>query len=316
MLSESELTVLSHLSSEADGNLRQRELADQLEWDPGHASRVVSGLAERGLITREQQNRRYRLGLSNAEPTRRFADLASEFPHIDFPDLLAGSTIELLYYLNAERTAAELTEWTAVSRATVYRRLEQLRKVGIITKRDTRFALTSQFEALATFARSLVHHMHRQEANDHATGVRLIWSDVDEYLFSCRTEVTESLFHRTGPDALDQYGIELLTREMQFYFRSEIQTELAPEDLVCHLLLIDDGARYRSYCLLLIAACDLDADVLTETIERYHRESEIDLSGIVTELCKYLDSDGAVSGEKLPEWETFKSTAADYDISV
>jgi predicted transcriptional regulator len=296
--------------------LIQRELADELDWDPGHTSRVVSRLAERELIIREQRNGRYSITLSNAEPTERFADLTREFPHIDFPDLLAGSTIQLLYYLDAARTAAELTEWTEVSRATVYRRLKRLRNVGIVTKRDTGFALTNQFEDLAAFARSLVHHLHRQEASDHAAGVRLIWTDVDEYLFSCRTEVTASLFHLTGPDALEQYGIPLLTREGQYYFRSEDRTELTPADLVCHLLLIDDGARYRSYCLLLISGCDLDADELTRMAERYDRETEIDLSDIVRELCAYLESRGAVSGEKLPEWDTFKSTAADYDVSV
>jgi predicted transcriptional regulator len=316
LLSESELTVLSHLSTHADGSLIQRELADELDWDPGHTSRVVSRLVERELIIREQRNGRYSISLSNAEPAERFADLTREFPHVDFPDLLAGSTIQLLYYLDAARTAAELTEWTEVSRATVYRRLKRLRNVGIVTKRDTGFALTNQFEDLAAFARSLVHHLHRQEASDHAAGVRLIWTDVDEYLFSCRTEVTASLFHLTGPDALEQYGIPLLTREGQYYFRSEDRTELTPADLVCHLLLIDDGARYRSYCLLLISGCDLDADELTRMAERYDRETEIDLSDIVRELCAYLESRGAVSGEKLPEWDTFKSTAADYDVSV
>jgi len=316
VLSESELTVLSHLSTDAGEDLIQRELADELGWDPGHTSRVVSNLADSELVIREQQNGRYRVSLSNAEPTERFADLTREFPHVAFPDLLAGPTIQLLYYLNAERTAAELTEWTAVSRATVYRRLKQLRNVGIVTKHDARFSLTEQFEALAAFARSLVRHLHRQEASEHAASVRLIWIDVDEYLFSCRTDVAEPLFHQTGPDALGQYGIDLLTREEQYYFRSEDRADLAPEDLVCHLLLIDDGARYRSYCLLLIAACGIGEETLTRTAERYDRDAEIDLKGLIRELCAYLDSNGSVSGERLPEWETFKSMAADYDISV
>ena len=60
----------------------------------------------------------------------------------------------------------------------------------------------------------------------------------------------------------------------------------------------------------------IDADVLARSANRYDREAEIDLSDIVQELCSYLESNGAVSGEKLPEWDTFKSTAADYDISV
>jgi predicted transcriptional regulator len=316
VLSESELTVLSHLSTDAGEDLIQRELADELGWDPGHTSRVVSNLADSELVIREQQNGRYRVSLSNAEPTERFADLTREFPHVAFPDLLAGPTIQLLYYLNAERTAAELTEWTAVSRATVYRRLKQLRNVGIVTKHDARFSLTEQFEALAAFARSLVRHLHRQEASEHAASVRLIWIDVDEYLFSCRPDVAEPLFHQTGPDALGQYGIDLLTREEQYYFRSEDRADLAPEDLVCHLLLIDNGARYRSYCLLLIAACGIGEETLTRTADRYDRDAEIDLREIIRELCAYLDSNGSVSGERLPEWEMFKSTAADYDISV
>ncbi len=316
MLSESELTVLSYLGTAAEESLVQRELADELEWDPGHTSRVVSRLAENGLLIREQQNGRYNVSLSNAEPTERLADLIREFPHIDFPDLLAGSTIQLLYYLDGERTAAELTEWTDVSRATVYRRLKQLRNVGIVTKRGTRFDLTSQFDGLAAFARSLVQHMHRQEASANAVVVRLIWTDVDKYLFSCRADMTAPHFHQTGPDALDQYGISLLTREEQYYFRSEERTELTPADLVSHLLLIDDGARYRSYCLLLIAACEIDRDVYIQTAERYDRESEVDLRTIVQDLCTYLESNGDVSGEQLPEWDTFKSTAGDYDISV
>lgn len=316
MLSESELTVLSHLSMQADEGLVQRELADELDWDPGHTSRVVTRLAESGLIIRKQQQGQYRLALSSAEPTQRFADIAREFPHVDFPDIPAGSTIQLLYYLDTGRTASELTEWTDVSRATVYRRLKQLRKVGIITKHDARFSLTEQFEALAAFARSLVRHLHRQEASEHAAIVRLIWIDVDEYLFSCRTDVAEPLFHQTGPDALGQYGIDLLTREEQYYFRSEDRADLAPEDLVCHLLLIDDGARYRSYCLLLIATCGIGEETLTRTADRYDRDAEIDLREIIRELCAYLDSNGSVSGERLPEWEMFKSTAADYDISV
>jgi len=316
LLSKPELTVLSQLSTHASGNIVQRKLADDLDWDPGHVSRVVSKLADRELVVRKQDSGRYRVSLSNAEPTERFADLTRKFPHVNFPNLLSGSTIKLMFYLNAARTAAELTQWTDVSRATVYRRLNRLQNVGIVTKRDTQFALTEQFEELAAFARSLVRHLHQQEADEHTAGIRLIWADVDEYLFSCQTEPSAALFYQTGPDALEQYGIPLLTQESQYYFRSEEQSEIAPEDLVCHMLLIDDGARYRSYCLLLIVGCELETETLTRTAERYDREAQIDLSDIVQQLCTYLDSKGEESGAKLPEWDTFKSTAADYDISV
>ena len=63
MLSESELTVLSYLSTAASESLIQRELADELEWDPGHTSRVVSRLVESGLLVRKKQNGRYSVSL-------------------------------------------------------------------------------------------------------------------------------------------------------------------------------------------------------------------------------------------------------------
>lgn len=42
MVSELELTVLSHLSTEGADGVVQWEVADALEWDPSHTSRVVS----------------------------------------------------------------------------------------------------------------------------------------------------------------------------------------------------------------------------------------------------------------------------------
>ncbi|WP_449267301.1 hypothetical protein [Halalkalirubrum salinum] len=63
-----------------------------------------------------------------------------------------------------------------------------------------------------------------------------------------------------------------LTQESQYYLRSKKQVEIASEDIVCHLLLINDGGRYRSYCLLLIIDCELEPDTLTRTAGRYDRE--------------------------------------------
>ncbi|WP_152418684.1 MarR family transcriptional regulator [Halorubrum distributum] len=55
VLSKSDFTVLSHLSTQANESLIQRELADELDWDSGYTSRVVSRLAESELLVREQQ---------------------------------------------------------------------------------------------------------------------------------------------------------------------------------------------------------------------------------------------------------------------
>lgn len=51
----------------------------------------------------------------------------------------------MLYYLNHHRTATELAEVGGISRATVYRRLDNLQAVGIIGKSASHYQLNARF---------------------------------------------------------------------------------------------------------------------------------------------------------------------------
>ena len=245
-----------------------------------------------------------------------FVDLAREFDHVDFPDLIAGSALRILYYLDTDRTATELVELTGLARATVYRRLDRLQTVGIVRKNHSRFVLTEDFTRLVDFARAVATHEHRIEVRTRGVEPHLIWETVDEYLFSCQSELTDELFHETGPGIFEQHGVPLLTRNRNHYIRSERLTRVTPAELVCHTLLIDDGARYRSYCLLLIAEHEIDQSTLIDVAEHYDREAAIDLCDIVRQLCVYLSSEGEVTTTQLPDWDEFETMATEYDIDL
>nr|WP_233357379.1 winged helix-turn-helix domain-containing protein [Halococcoides cellulosivorans] len=254
--------------------------------------------------------------LSDIEPVAQLQALMTEYGHVDFPQLVAGSGLRLLYYLDRRRTATELAEVSDLSRATVYRRLNDLQAVGIIGKSKSHYELNDPFSKLSSIARGLAHHEHRREAERRADRVNILWETHEEYLFASDSELDRDGFFLTGPSLFAEFDIPLLTRNRRHYFHSDRITGVSSADLVCHTLLIDDDSRYRTYCLLLIQRETIGWTTLRERAKYYEQEADIDLLTIITDLVAYLETGGRIPSDRLPSWEDFKSTAADYEINV
>lgn len=316
MVSESHFRVLSHFIVEDVSIVSISTLADQLEWSQGHTSRVVGELESYGYVHTKETGREKLVSLSDIEPVEQLESLLTEYSHMDLPGLIAGSGLPILYYLDERRTAAELAERSGVSRATVYRRLEEFQRVGVVGKSKSQYRLNDPFTALASIARGLAHHTHRQEAEKHTSGLNFYWESHDEYLFACDTEITADGFYETGPARFGDFGIPLLTRDRRHYFRTERFAEITPAELVCHTLLIDDSSRYRTYCMLLIQKQSIDRAQLRKCAEQYLPEPAIDLEAIIDELFQYLETGGETAHEKLPEWNDFKQTASEYEVTL
>lgn len=316
MISKSQFQLLSHLIEKSESQVAINTLATQLDWSPGHTSRVVSELQQYGCIQTETSGRTKQITLTDIDPVEQLEGLITEYSHVDFPDVIAGAGMQILYYLTQPRTATELAERSGVSRATVYRRLEDLQRVGIVGKSKSRYQLNEPFIELSAIARGFVHQKHRREAAQYTHGVSLIWETHDEYLFACDSDVTADGFHLTGPARFADFDIPLLTRSRRHYFRSDRMQSVSPPELVCHTLLIDDSSRYRTYSLLLIQHHDIAPEILRTCAADYAVDAEIELVEIVDALLAYLGTGGETTTAQLPAWEEFKSTAADYGITV
>ena len=316
MISKSQLQLLSYIINYSDQGMSISTLAGRLGWSVGHTSRAVSELETRGCVRTRDAGHQKLVTLTDIEPVEQLETLVSEYSHVDFPNLIAGSGLQLLYYLDRHRTATELAEVSDVSRATVYRRLDDLQAVGIIGKSTSHYQLNDPFSTLPSIARGLVHHKHRREAERYADGVSIVWETHNEYLFACKGDIDSDEFHLTGPSLFAEFDIPLITRSRRHYFRRPRITTVSPAELVCHTLLIDDDPRYRIYCLLLIKQEEIGRGTLKERAQHYDPEADIDLLAVVDELIEYLEVEGAVTSDRLPSWEDFKSTAADYEISV
>ena len=286
------------------------ELATKLDHSESYLSRGVGGLVEKRLVYTERDSRRKRVVPSDARAVELYQDLVRQYPHIDFPELLTGKTLEVIYYLDQPRTVAEIADQSDNYRNTVNRVLKRFRDRGLVGADDGRYDFNADFDRLHEFARQLTHHLHRQRLEAVAPKGTILWEDYNEFLAQTRTEIDIEAFHETGLAPFAAFGLQFLLTSHRYYFYSEEPNALSPAEFCCHTLLIDDGSRYRSYCLLLLSHVDVDEDDLRTQAAKYDLEDEINA------LLRYLETHGDVRDDRLPEWDEFQKLATEYEIET
>ena len=308
MIDEKELRVLSALNSPKD----RQELAEELEYQEATVSDAFGGLERCDLINRERIGTHSVAEPSDARCVEVFQSLTRSNPHVDFPELLTPSMLNVLYYLCSEESwaATELAERTGHSRATIYRNLRTLTNRAMATKEHSRYRLREEFDELHLFASELRHHVHRVRIKRDVGGGTIVWESHKEFLVRTESAVEDEKYHRTGLDAFDEYGLQFFTTSEQYYLYSEDRDALGPEDLVCHLLLIENDSRHRKYALLLIAETGLLGESLEEVATYYGVED------VVLPLLEFLRTEGDVTSESTPKWEEFESLASEYEVTL
>jgi hypothetical protein len=222
---------------------------------------------------------------------------------------LSGAALRVLYHLETPRAATDVAHHADVHRSTVHRALDPLQHRGIIYETDDDgYALNEGFEQLSTLARELAHHDHRQTVKQHTDTYTILWESLDEFIAQTDDEITGDAFISTGPDRFQTYDLPLLARDRRYYLYSESMTDLSPEMLCCHMLVIDSGARAQSYCLLLLSHVGVDRNKLRNQATKYG------VDDLVEDQLTYLDTGGEQRTAKLPEWEDFQELAADYGV--
>ena len=93
MIEEKELRVLSALESPKT----RQELTAELAYQETTVSDALGGLEKRGLITRERDGTKSIAIPSDAQCVEVFQSLTASHPHVDFPDLLTDSMLNMLY---------------------------------------------------------------------------------------------------------------------------------------------------------------------------------------------------------------------------
>lgn len=308
MIDEIELRILSSLDSPKS----RQDISDELEYLESTVSRALSGLEKLDLVYKEQVGNQTIAKPVDIRCVEALQSLTKSNPHVDFPDLLTTSMLNILYYLDSENpwTASELTERTGHARATIYRNLRTLTNRAMATKEHSQYRLRETFNELHIFAYELRHHAHRARIKRDVGEGMIVWEAHDEFLLRTEEEIENENYHRTGLDAFDQYGLQFFTTSAQYYLHSKERESLAPEDIACHLLLIENDSRHRKYALLLIAETDLSEETVREAGAYYGIED------VVTPLVEFLFTEGEETAEITPEWKEFETLASEYEVDL
>ena len=287
-------------------------LADELGYQKSTVSKALGTLERSDLIYRERNGNQTLARPVENRCVEALQSLTKRHPHVDFPELLTQSMVNVLYYLSSHEswTAAELTERTGHARATIYRNVRTLRNRAMVRQTDRRYQLADEFADLHVFAHELRHHLHRvQIKRDLGTGT-IVWESHEEFLVQTETTVDGSDYHRTGLDAYTEYGLEFFTKSELYYYYAEERNSLSAADLVCHLLLIENDTRHRKYALLLVVVADLSLEEVESTANRYGMREDI------VPLLEFLDSRGGATSAETPQWDEFQRLADDYEVSL
>lgn len=304
MFTESELEVLGVL--EGTEGMSIKEIAEALETDSGHASRTVGQLEEKGLVEAER-GRRKEVRLGDNKTAEIYQKTTEEHPHVDFPELLKGKAVPVLYCLGEARGVSEVADETGDHRRSVHRIIKKLLHRGIVEKKNNKYQLKKEFQTLNEFAEEYVHHLHRRKSEKD---YMILWESLDEFLVQSKEEIGERNFLVTGPALFERFGIPLLTKGRNHYFYTEKKREITPAELVCHMLLIDKGTRYQSYCLFLMGKEGTDREELMREGEKYG------VLETVRSLNAYLESRGKEKGREQPKWRELKKMAEEYGVEI
>jgi DNA-binding MarR family transcriptional regulator len=285
-------------------------LAEKLDRSRSYVSELVDRMESKGLVHTSREGKQKQINRSDARAIELFDSFVQQYTHIPFPELLGGATLRILYYLQSPATATQLAKQVDVHRSTVHRSLSPLENRGMIYKSDGKYTLNDEFEELSTLAREFAHLRHRHRVEDHAESFTLLWESLDEFLVQTHDEIEEDAFHLTGPELFQAYDLPLMARQRRYYLYSESVDEVSPAELCCHMLVIDDGTRSQSYCLLLISETAIDRDALLQAAEKYEVDEQ------VSNLLEYLDTEGEIRSGRLPRWDEFRELADEYWVTI
>ena len=306
MYTKAELQVLATLESDSSIS----ELADDLDRSVNYVSELVERVETKGLVHTHRSGKTKRVQRSDAKAVELFDAFVQQYSHIPFPELLDGATLRVLFYLDSPRSATDLADLGGVHRSTVHRALSPLLDRGIVYKSDSQYVINDEFEGLVGLAQEFAHLRNRTRVANHVDSYTILWESPDEFIIQTDEVIESDAFVTTGPERFQSFGLPLLARQRRYYLYSESKDDISAAELCCHMLVIDDGTRTRSYCLLLLKSEDVDQDDVLALAETYG------VSTSVEDLLSYLDTEGKERAGRLPTWDEFSELADEYGVTV
>ena len=164
-------------------------------------SRAVSNLVDKGLAYTELDGRGKRIVLSDARAVELYQDLVRQYFHIDFPELLIGKALEVLYYLDQPRTVSEIADWSDNYHNPVNGVLKRFRDRSLVETVNGHYKFNTDFDHLHEFVRELAHYLYRYRFEVVIPKGTILWKDNDEFFAQTETSISRYMVLSRDPSA-------------------------------------------------------------------------------------------------------------------
>jgi hypothetical protein len=224
--------------------------------------RITEALLEFGIITRSE-GRGARFSPSDgihSAALKRYL-LSKEHPI----DAIVGSKLLLLLSISQMPKSMErIAKETGLMRDTVRVLAWSLRNLGIVAQEGSKIAISETDLFMKQFLQDFSKGVNLSIMQGRTKVGILIWSGGLEFIFSTPSLDNSTRIRMTGISAMAMYGIQFIS-ETNYYYYSNWNADLKPEDIAIHNLLTDRfNSRVIGYSILLIKKTGFDADYLLE----------------------------------------------------
>lgn len=280
MIEKLDLVLLDTIISSSGST--SSELAERTAYSRDHVYRVLDRLLESGLIEESRGPRNQRqVRASDAPVVEAYRRLVGQLGHIEWPELLSARTIRVCWFLDEPRRVVTIADRLGLSRQAVSSALSPLKDRAMLSPAGPEYALVDDLEPLAEFVREAVTHEHRRRVRKAAPTATVEWCDPKRALVRVqRREETEVLqasddWQLTGLAGFREFGLTFFLSGEPAFWHDPLG-ELAPEELVCHTLVLGADSRRVSYAMLLIEEASVERESLVETASWYGLESTVE----------------------------------------
>lgn len=316
MLSKTGLEILDVLCSERE--VTAKKLATQTEHSRKQVYRVVDDLLEAGLVNESRRQRNQRVARATDDPVvEAYRHLTSKLGHVNWPELLSPATTRVCWYLDEPRRVTVIADRLGITRQAVHKSLTPLKNRAMLAPSGPNYALTDDLQPVRDFAREVVTHEHRTRARKLVPSATVEWCDPNRALIRVQTsEDTNTLqqaseWHMTGLAAFHAYELQFfLAGEPAFWYAPD--NSLTPADVVCHTLVLEEGARRVSYAMLLIEQEQISEDDLRETARWYGIEP------LIERIYQHIEGDFTPNddvGINIPSAQEYAALKEQYEVA-
>ena len=229
-----------------EGSLR--ELAGLLKAKESFLSRIVAGLARKGLVVVERRGTSKIVRLSPASHAQAFKKLSDSRPDAQIDQWLSGHAIGVLITASDGAEQDLVLAETGCSSATLYKILRALGAVGAITRLNGNVKISDQL--VKGFADAYADNLQlliQSEVKGLNNAVRIR----KHVVLRTNAKTVPPFFSTTGISVLAEKGLEAILADYRdFYFNLDCEArKLSVEECFVHALVM---ARVQQSDLLLL----------------------------------------------------------------